>query len=133
MLAALLPLIGSVVGKIVDRIPDPEARAKAEREAMAAITQGLLDADKSQVEVNKIEAGHRSIFVAGWRPFCGWVAAFGMAYAFIIYPTMVWSSAMWFPDFPPPRLETGELITVLMGMLGMGGLRSWDKKQGLTK
>ena len=75
MFAALLPLISNVVGGIIDRIPNPEEKAKAEREAMAAITKGLLDADKGQMEVNKVEAGHRSVFVAGWRPAIGWACA----------------------------------------------------------
>jgi len=126
MFAELLPLIGNVVNKIVDRIPDPEARAQAEREAMAAITQGLLDADKSQTEVNKIEAGHRSIFVAGWRPAIGWACALGVVYT-VIRPIIMWATGA---DMPSLDNVLWELT---FGMLGMGALRSHDKIKGLTK
>lgn len=127
MFMALLPLISSVVGKVVDRIPDPEAKAKAEREAMAAITAGLLDADKGQMEVNKVEAGHRSIFVAGWRPAIGWACALGVAYT-VCRPIFIWMGA----DPNMPALD-GVLWELTFGMLGMGALRSHDKLKGLTK
>ena len=127
MFATLLPLITVVVGKVVDMIPNPEARAAAEREALAAITQGLLDADKGQMEVNKVEAGHRSIFVAGWRPAIGWACALGVTYT-VCRPILIWSGA----DPAMPMLD-GVLWELTFGMLGMGALRSHDKMKGLTK
>ncbi len=127
MFAALLPLISNVVGSIIDMIPDPEARAKAQREAMAAITRGLLDADKGQMEVNKVEAGHRSIFVAGWRPAIGWACALGVTYT-VCRPIFIWMGA----DPAMPDLDD-VLWELTFGMLGMGMLRSHDKIKGLTK
>jgi len=126
MLAALLPLAGEIIGKIVDRIPDPKARAKAEREAMAALTKGLLDADKAQIEVNKVEAGHRSIFVAGWRPAIGWACAGGVVYT-VARPVIMWATGA---DMPSLDAVLWELT---FGMLGMGALRSHDKAKGITK
>jgi hypothetical protein len=126
MLAALLPLISTVVSGIVDRIPNPEEKSKAEREAMALITKGLLDADKGQMEVNKIEAGHRSVFVAGWRPAIGWACAFGVCYT-VVHPLLILVTGL---DLP--KLD-GVLWELTFGMLGMGALRSHDKMQGLTK
>lgn len=126
MFAALLPLISSVVGKVVDRIPDPEAKAKAEREAMAAITKGLLDADTAQIEVNKVEAGHRSVFVSGWRPACGWCLSFGVGYT-VFHPLLVLATDMALPPLDDVLWE------LMFGMLGMGALRSHDKMKGLTK
>ena len=127
MFMALLPLISSVVGKVVDRIPDPEAKAKAEREAIAAITNGLLAADKGQMEVNKVEAGHRSVFVAGWRPAIGWACALGVTYT-VLRPIFIWAGA----DPSMPALD-GVLWELTFGMLGMGALRSHDKMKGLSK
>ena len=127
MFAALLPLLTGVVGKVVDMIPNPEARAKAEREALAAITQGLLDADKGQMEVNKVEAGHRSIFVAGWRPAIGWACALGVTYT-VVRPILIWLGA----DPSMPALDN-VLWELTFGMLGMGALRSHDKMKNLTK
>ena len=125
-LAALIPLASSIIGKIVDRIPDPEARAKAEREAMAELTQGLLDADKGQMEVNKVEAGHRSVFVAGWRPAIGWACALGVTYT-VARPIIEWATGSQMPSLDNVLWE------LTFGMLGMGALRSHDKMQGLTK
>jgi hypothetical protein len=127
MFAALLPLITTVVGSLVDRIPDPEARAKAERDALAAITTGLLDADKAQIDVNKVEAGHRSIFVAGWRPAIGWACALGVTYT-VLRPIFIWMGA----DPAMPSLDS-VLWELTFGLLGMGALRSHDKMKGLTK
>ena len=77
-----------------------------------------------QAEINKIEAQHRTIFVAGWRPFIGWVCGFALAYNFVLRDLLVW----WFgPETAPPALQMEHLITVLVGMLGLGGLRSIDK------
>ena len=123
---ALLPLISNVVGGIIDRIPNPEEKAKAEREAMAAITTGLLDADKAQVEVNKVEAGHRSVFVAGWRPAIGWSCAFGVTYT-VVHPLLVLVTGMDLPKLDDVLWE------LTFAMLGMGALRSHDKMKGLTK
>ena len=127
MFAALLPLISNVVSGIIDRIPNGEEKAKAEREAMALITQGLLDADKAQVEVNKVEAGHRSVFIAGWRPAIGWSCALGVAYT-VLRPIFIWLGA----DPLMPDLDA-VLWELTFGMLGMGALRSHDKMKGLTK
>jgi hypothetical protein len=82
-----------------------------------------------QGEINKIEAQHRTIFVAGWRPFIGWVCGFALAYNFVLRDLLVW----WFgPETAPPALQMEHLITVLVGMLGLGGLRSIDKYNNKT-
>ena len=82
-----------------------------------------------QAEINKIEAQHRTIFVAGWRPFIGWVCGFALAYNFVLRDLLVW----WFgPETAPPALQMEHLITVLVGMLGLGGLRSIDKYNNKT-
>lgn len=77
-----------------------------------------------QAEINKVEAQHRTIFVAGWRPFIGWVCGFALAYNFVLRDLLVW----YFGEASaPPALQMEHLITVLVGMLGLGGLRSIDK------
>ena len=132
------------VGKMaIERIwPDPSERAKQEI-ALAELAQkgtleelaarvGIL---KGQMAVNAKEAEHKSVFVAGWRPFIGWVCGFGIAYAFLIYPLLgwVWNIVDIFVDMkgvkPPPQLETEELMTLLLGMLGLAAHRSYDKRQ----
>ena len=90
--------------------------------------------DKMQAAVNAVEARHRSLFVAGWRPFIGWVCGVALAYQFLILPLISWivTIAMDAPIYPPV-VETGALYSVLLGMLGLGGLRTYEKAAGVTK
>jgi len=111
-------------------IPDPAERAKAESEL-----RGSLQAwDQGQLQVNAAEAMHRSMFVAGWRPFLGWV--FGVAFAFqlVFYPLAAWGAATFFqvalPE--PPKLDP-IMREVILGMLGVAGLRTFEKLKGVSK
>lgn len=88
-----------------------------------------LELIKVQNEVNKIEAQHRSIFVAGWRPFIGWVCGLALLYNFILRDLIAWLS----PGVMPPALQMEHLLTVLMGMLGLGGLRTYEKLKDKSK
>jgi hypothetical protein len=87
-----------------------------------------------QAETNKEEAQHRSVWVAGWRPFVGWVCGIALAWHFVLSPVIIFIAA-WFNIVLPalPQFDMGSLMTVLMGMLGLGGLRSFEKAKGLTK
>ena len=82
-----------------------------------------------QGEINKIEAQHRTIFVAGWRPFIGWVCGFALAYNFVLRDLLVWWVG---PETAPPALQMEHLITVLIGMLGLGGMRTFEKFNNKT-
>ena len=81
-------------------------------------------------ELNTAEAQHRSIFVAGWRPFIGWICGTAFAYHYILLPTMKSIVAYHGIEVDWPVLETDQLFTVLMGMLGLGGLRTYEKMKG---
>ncbi len=83
-----------------------------------------------QGEINKIEAQHRTIFVAGWRPFVGWVCGFALAYNFILRDLLIWFIG---PEQVPPALQMEHLMTVLIGMLGLGGMRTFEKFKDKTK
>ena len=89
---------------------------------------------KGQLEINKAEASHRSIFVAGWRPFVGWTCGVALAWHFVLAPFIIFGSAYAGVPLPElPQFDMSSLLTVLMGMLGLGGLRSFEKVKGLTK
>lgn len=95
--------------------------------------------DIAQIEVNKAEAQHSSIFVAGWRPAIGWIGAAAMAYQFLLYPIMLWGWAWmqgigWIPRElePPPVLEADQLWVILSGTLGIAGMRSYEKTKGVA-
>jgi hypothetical protein len=83
-----------------------------------------------QAEINKVEAQHRTIFVAGWRPFIGWVCGFALAYNFVLRDLLIWFVG---PEQVPPALQMEHLMTVLVGMLGLGGMRTFEKLKDRTK
>lgn len=116
---------------------DPEQAAnqifKLEQLAAAGKSEELQAQVKllvGQMEVNKAEAAHSSVFVAGWRPFVGWVGGSSLAYAAIFEPLMRFIATMngYQGDFP--EIDTSTTTTVLMGMLGIGAMRSYDKSKG---
>ena len=82
-----------------------------------------------QGEINKIEAQHRTIFVAGWRPFIGWVCGVALAYNFVLRDLLIWFIG---PEQVPPALQMEHLMTVLIGMLGLGGMRTFEKFNNKT-
>jgi|TARA_B100000902_G_scaffold394767_1_gene451783 hypothetical protein len=83
-----------------------------------------------QTKINEIEAGHRTVFVAGWRPFIGWVCGVALAYNFVIRDLFIWITKT---TDAPPALQMEHLMTVLLGMLGLGGLRTFEKIKDKVK
>jgi hypothetical protein len=122
------------VGKIADDLfTSDEERLKIKLQEQAPETELV----KGQREINQAEAQYPTVFVAGWRPFIGWVGGIALAYQFILYPLMTWGWSFfqakgWVPaaQNPPPVLKADELWVILTGMLGIAGLRSFDKLKG---
>ena len=83
-----------------------------------------------QTKINEIEAGHRTLFVAGWRPFIGWICGVALAYNFVIRDLFIWITKT---TDSPPALQMEHLMTVLLGMLGLGGLRTFEKIKDKVK
>ncbi len=128
---ALVPAISELLDRL---IPDPEAREKAKIELMKAESATALQqlqiaatADAAQAQINQMEAQHQSLFVAGWRPFIGWVCGVAFAYHFIAQPILAFAIANAGGEVKLPLFEMQELSTVLMGILGLGGLRTIEK------
>jgi len=125
--------IVDLVGKVVDRvIPDPAQAAQAKLELLKLEQNGELAAMTAQTDTNKIEAASNSVFVAGWRPFCGWIGGCGLAYAAIIEPTARFVATVmvgYTGDFP--AIDTTVTMQILFGMLGLGAMRSYDKAKGV--
>ncbi len=133
VLGMLIPGLAPVVQKLVDLIPDPNARAKAAAEAQSELLRVVADADAGQRRVNEIEAGSGSLFVAGWRPMIGWVCALSLAYQYLgrAIATAIFDAMGWRLPYLP-GLDDG-LWQLMLGMLGLGSLRSWEKAKGVTK
>ena len=118
------------VAKAIDRFVETGEEKKAAEMLLLKMQQ---EPDKWQAQINMIEAGHRSVFVSGWRPFLGWLCGLGIAWVFIVGPvTQVIFQVLGTPIIMP-EIATGELMTLVFAMLGLGGLRSYEKKHNLTK
>ena len=103
---------------------------RAAQEIQEKIMDQQAAQNASQSEVNKVEAGSPSLFVAGWRPAVGWVCAAGFAWAFVIGPTIAMFVRIWKETYTLPVLDTYSLTTLLLGMLGLGGMRMYEKVSG---
>ncbi len=124
----LIDSLLSIGTKIIDRvIPDKTAAAQAQAELVKMQVSGELEQLAGQLEVNKVEAAHQSLFVAGWRPFIGWVCGAALAYQFVIRPIVTWAvPSMGYTIAEMPGLDDN-LWELLTGMLGLGGLRTYEK------
>jgi len=128
----LAPLLA--VGKsLIDRlIPDADARRQAEADFLRMAMEGELKQTLAQLEINAREAAHPSVFVAGWRPFFGWVGGCAFAYVGLLQPLLTWVAQV--NGVPsPPDIDTEFLWVVVSGLLGIGGLRTYEKRAGVTR
>lgn len=130
----LQPLLGPLINKLVDRIPDPNKRAEAKEEFERELMNAVMSAGEAQNKVNLAEAKHKSVFVAGWRPFIGWICGIGLFWAFVLQPMLAWTFSAFLPEFPhPPQIHTDGLYQLVLAMLGMGGLRTFEKMKGVSR
>lgn len=138
MFAGLLKAaLGPILDGVLRLIPDKNERARAKEMFEGQMLTAMTSLVQGQLEINKQEAQHGSIFVAGWRPFIGWVCGAALVWNFIIQPLLLWIAWM-MPDLgidmsTAPKLDSGELMTVLLGMLGLGGLRTYEKRLGVSR
>ncbi len=122
---------GGIIDKLLSFIPNPEARAQAERELRAALLDAAIKGESEQREINKVEAANASLFVAGWRPAVGWLCVATLAYQWIIAPTVSWAFVAAGHDLTPlPVLGKDDAQVLLYALLGLGGLRTLDKLGG---
>ena len=130
----LKDLISPVVGLLERFIPDATERQKLAHEIATLAEKQAHAIAMAQIEVNKVEAASNSIFKSGWRPAIGWVCGFAFAYHFVLQPLLVF--ILTYAGHPVPELpefDMASLMTVLGGLLGLGGLRTFEKYKGVTK
>ena len=131
ILSALIGPATELAGKFIQ---DKDKAAELAHNLSTMADRHAQEAMLAQIEVNKAEAASGSVFKGGWRPFIGWVCGVAFAYHFVLQPFIVFvvaAAGIAIPELP--TFDMGSLMTVMMGMLGLGGLRSYEKKQGLTK
>lgn len=135
VLDGISKIINSIRGK------NPEDAAKLQ-ELTLKYQSDVIQADleqrklavqeqQMQADTNKVEAASNSVFVAGWRPFIGWVCGAALAFQFVFAPLLVWIGGMFNYAAIPPKLDLGDLLTVLGGMLGLGYMRTQEKINGI--
>lgn len=122
-LLSFLPIVGRVLDKI---IPDVNQRKAAQEALEAAELTGELSLMMAQMEINKVEAAHKSLFVAGSRPFIMWVCGVALAYSTVLHPILDIFYDM-------PVVDVTLLMPVLMGLLGLGGMRTAEKFKGVAR
>ena len=126
-------LVGPVSGLLDKFIEDKDVKNKLAHDLSTMAERHAQELAKGQLEVNKVEAAHKSLFVAGWRPAIGWICGLGMASNFILIPMANFILALTGSAVVVPLLDTGEMMPVLMGMLGLGAMRTYEKKQGVQR
>lgn len=133
MWATLIPILGPLIDKLVDRIPDPAARERAKLEAEATLLQASIEEMKGQVSINVEEAKNPSVFVAGWRPAIGWSCALAFAFLYVVAPVVQWIAQMYGVVILLPKFDADALMSLTFGMLGIAGFRTFEKVKGVTK
>ena len=126
-------LVGPVSGLLDKFIEDKDVKNKLAHDLSTMAERHAQELAKGQMEINKTEAAHKSLFVAGWRPAIGWICGLGMASNFLLIPIANFVLALTGSAVVVPLLDTGEMMPVLMGMLGLGAMRTYEKKQGVQR
>jgi len=126
-------LIGPVTGLLDKFIPDADTKAKLAHEIATMSQKYAQEIAKGQMEINAVEAANSNVFVSGWRPFIGWTCGLGMFGNFITIPFSNFVLALLELNIVIPLVPLETMMPVLMGMLGLGAMRTYEKKSGVSK
>ena len=129
----LAQLIGPVTGLLDKFIEDKDKKNAIAHKIATMAQEHAQELSKAQIEVNKKEAEHKSLFVAGWRPAVGWVCCLGMASNFLVIPMANFALALSDSTIVIPLIALSEMMPVLLGMLGLGAMRTVEKAQGVQR
>jgi|TARA_R110000772_G_scaffold34235_1_gene83139 hypothetical protein len=133
-MSLITSLVGPVTGLLDKFIEDKDQKSALAHEIATMGERHAQESLLAQLEINKAEAASGSLFKGGWRPFVGWICGFALLYHFILSPMIIFIITLTGATIPPlPEFDMGSLMTVLLGMLGIGGLRTFEKQKGLTK
>ena len=130
MLDRLIGPISSLLDKV---IPDADERNRLAFEISTLAEKQAHEIAKAQIAVNEREASHQSLFVSGWRPAVGWICCIGLGCNYLFIPVANFVLVISDSSVTVPALDLSEMMPVLLGMLGLGGLRSWEKTRGVAR
>jgi len=126
-------LVGPIAALLDKFIPDKDARERMAHEIATLAEKQAHEQIMAQMEVNKAEAQHSSMFVAGWRPAAGWSCVLAMTFNFVMAPLINWGTTLYGYDVTLPVLNLEIMMPVLLGMLGLGGLRSYERRNQVER
>jgi len=126
-------LIGPITGLLDKFIEDKDQKARLAHDLATMAQKHAQELAKAQLDVNKTEAAHKSMFVAGWRPAVGWVCCIGLGSNYLFIPMANFVLVVSGSDITVPALDLSEMMPVLMGMLGLGVMRSYEKINGVSR
>ena len=129
----LQSLIGPVTGLLDKFIEDKDKKNAIAFELSTMAERHATELAKAQLEVNKTEAAHKNLFVAGWRPAVGWTCCLAMASNFLVIPMANFALALADSAVSIPLIELSTMMPVLMGMLGLGAMRTVEKSKGVQR
>ena len=137
MWSILAPILGPLLDKALGFIPNPDERQRARLDLEAQLQSAVLQAEQSQLDIDKEEAKSPSLFVSGWRPAVGWICGFGFAWQFVLQPFIAYGISIYstysHQAIPPlPTLDTQTMMTLLLSLLGLGGMRTVEKVNGVA-
>jgi len=131
MLQALIGPVSEILDKFIE---DKDQKAALAHEIATMSERHAQELALAQIEVNKAEAESPSIFKGGWRPFIGWICGTAFLYHFVLQPLLLFAIAVFGVEISElPEFDMASLMTVLGGMLGLGGLRTYEKQRNLTR
>ena len=130
MLTALIGPVTNLVGKFIE---DKDKKNELAHQLSTMAERHAQELAKGQIAANTEQAKHPSLFVAGARPAIMWLCALGLLTQFFVMPIAEWATAIWMPEITLPKLATGELMTLTLSLLGLGGMRSFEKSKGVAR
>lgn len=134
MMGLLGQLVGPVSNLLDKVVEDKDQKAVLAHEIATMAERHAQELAKGQIEINKAEAQSRNIFIAGWRPFVGWSCGLALFWHFLGLPITLFITGWFDVQHPPlPEFDMDSLMTVLLGMLGLGGMRTFEKFKGVAK
>jgi hypothetical protein len=130
----MVKLLVGPIFKLLDKvIPDADERSRLAHEIATLAERQAHEIAKAQINVNQNEAKHKSVFVSGWRPACGWICVLGFSVNFLIIPIVnIYLTAWTQNSLLIPSLDVSEMMPVLLGMLGLGGMRTVEKTKNVA-
>ena len=122
--------IVGIAGKVLDKfVGDKDLKTKLQAE----LQKELIGLDMAQAQSNIESAKSSHLFVSGARPAIMWICALGLFTNFFLMPIAEWITTIWLPDVILPELKTDELMGLTLSLLGLGGMRSWEKSKGVAR